>query len=193
MADEFNPMGNSNEFDPKSVNPPIPPIPPVPPLPPVQPIPGFPQPMTPPNAQPKKRKFVKWIIIGFISLLFTCGLGLGGCTYFVVSNTKPSVDAVNDFYKALQQDRQIDNFICRGDKNGDDISDFVQYLDDLEDQYGNIDSYDFKSYSNNNGRVVIEGTVRRSFKNRTENLEARLVVVKENGDYKICGIKEIVE
>lgn len=69
--------------------------------PPVSPESQGLHPVVNPYQQPvkKKSKLWLWITLAIVIPLLLCGLGVGGCTLWLVGTTKPAVDATNDFYK----------------------------------------------------------------------------------------------
>lgn len=178
----------------------VPPVPPTQPPTPGQPnpfpAPGYPQGQvpgmqpgtpyipTPGTNQPqKKSKLWLWITLAIVVPLFFCGLGIGGCAILAVRETSGAVGSVNDFYSAAQSGRDLDPYTCEKflDQGG-----FNEEFEQVESDLGEIDSYDFKSYNNENGLVTVEGTVTRDSK--VFNTEVELS--KENGKYKVCYVHE---
>lgn len=128
----------------------------------------------------KKRRWWLWILISFLALMMLCGLGIGGCTYWAISKTKPAFDATNKFYKAATKGEDLEPYICK-DKDAEEMA---QDFEDANDERGELTSYNFNGYANEDGTVTISGKVRRDGESQYVEVEVR----KENGKYKVCDI-----
>lgn len=143
-------------------------------------------PLGTPNEQPKKKsKLWLWITLSIVVPLFLCGLGIGGCTLWVVSETKPAVDATNKFYHAAQDGKDLDSLTCKRFLKQDGSFNFV--FQSKEETKRGIVSFDFKDVTTTNGEAEVTGTVKR------ENGTTYKTIVnldKENGKFKVCTIRE---
>ena len=134
----------------------------------------------------KKSKLWLWITIGILTPMLLCGLGIGGCTYFVVSKTKPAFNEVNKFYAALKQDKDVMSFECKKTIKDYGIDELNNFATQINSKYGKITSYDFNGYDNTNGIESISGTV----KHEHQTTKSRVFVEKEGSKYKICSAVE---
>ncbi len=134
--------------------------------------------------QKKKSKLWLWITLAIVIPLLLCGLGIGGCTVWFVNETKSATGVTNDFYAAAKAGKDTDPYSC-AERVDDGV--LTVYLDDSTTNNGKISNYNFTSYNNSNGVVIVSGTVTRRGIARSTEVE----VVKEDGKHKVCNITEI--
>ncbi|MBP9115881.1 MAG: hypothetical protein KBF89_05995 [Acidimicrobiia bacterium] len=191
MPDNIDPLEPNPDNIQQPQNPYIPEIP-MPPAAPENPQyqSQYPDPY---SQKPKKRKYVKWLIIALVSSLLLCGLGIGGCTYFVYSKSKPALDATNNFYKAAKDGDDLSSLLCEKGTGYSSVSEFESDIIDQIGIYGNVVSYNFNSVKSDSvdGFTKVSGKVVRDNGDGNKTYNAVTSVHKENGKFKVCGISEL--
>lgn len=139
------------------------------------------------NPPKKKSKLWLWITLAIVIPLLLCGLGVGGCAFWAYNETKPAIDATNEFYAAAQKGSDLSKIQCEAATNQD--VDFNDDMQSIEDQLGEIDSYNFSSIETDSSSefdITVSGTVTRD----GQKVEAIVGLNKDNGTFKVCGVRE---
>lgn len=190
MADEINLPDPVDPFSQNKQQASIPPIPDITQLPSqpayAQAPPPYPQVPPPYIPQPKKSKAVKWIVIAVVASLLMCGLGIGGIAYFAVSKTGPAYDYANKFMKSATKGEELNDYICSSKPS----ENFENYMQQGEEQIGEIQSYDFKNYESTNGEEIVSGEIVRGGYLGSSRSTFYITLVKEQGEYKVCALNE---
>jgi hypothetical protein len=107
---------------------------------------------------------------------------------FAVKLITGPVETTNTYYSDLKHQQYADAYteLCGSLRAQISQAGFIQLQQGDERTKGRVTSYDFSSSDIRDHSAIVDGTVQRG----GSRYDARLALRKENGDWKICGVRE---
>jgi hypothetical protein len=139
-----------------------------------------------PGAAPKKRRLTwLWILIPTL-IVFTVATVV--VIVFAVKLIAEPIDTTNDYYSALKHHEYDDAYdqLCGALQTRYSQEDFNSIQRSDEGTKGSVTSYQFNEFHIENDDSTVTGDVDRG----DTNYNVRVDLRKEDGDWKICGIRE---